>query len=260
MKYRLYIDEVGNSDLQSSEDPNHRYLSLTGVIVELGYVRDVFHPRLESLKRDFFDSHPDEPIILHRKELVNKKRPFTCLYDQNNEEKFNTEILNFIEEIEYSVLTVVIDKLKHKQRYTVWRFDPYHYCLAILLERYVLWLEQNGQVGDVMAESRGGKEDRRLKGSFQRVYESGTDYVFSDKFALCLTSKQLKVKPKSNNVAGLQLADLIAHPAFKAAQARKNKQKLPRTFGGRIAEILERSKYIRRPDGIIEGWGRKWLP
>ncbi len=41
MKYRMYIDEVGNSDLNSSDNPLHRYLSLTGVIVGLGYVRDI---------------------------------------------------------------------------------------------------------------------------------------------------------------------------------------------------------------------------
>jgi hypothetical protein len=35
LKYRLYIDEVGNSDLGASLNPNHRYLSLTGVILEL---------------------------------------------------------------------------------------------------------------------------------------------------------------------------------------------------------------------------------
>jgi len=28
MKYRLYVDEVGNPDMGASEDPNHRYLSL----------------------------------------------------------------------------------------------------------------------------------------------------------------------------------------------------------------------------------------
>ena len=36
MKYRIYIDEVGNPDLESSENPNHQFLSLTGVIIELG--------------------------------------------------------------------------------------------------------------------------------------------------------------------------------------------------------------------------------
>jgi hypothetical protein len=31
------------------------------------------------------------------------------------------------------------------------------------------------------------------------------------RFQVVLTSRQLKVKPKQNNIAGLQLADLIAH-------------------------------------------------
>jgi hypothetical protein len=26
MKYRIYIDEVGNPDLESCDDPNHRFL------------------------------------------------------------------------------------------------------------------------------------------------------------------------------------------------------------------------------------------
>ena len=38
MKHRMYIDEVGNSDLGASQDPNHRYLSLTGVVFDLAYV------------------------------------------------------------------------------------------------------------------------------------------------------------------------------------------------------------------------------
>ena len=36
MKYRIYIDDVGNPDLESSENPNHQFLSLTGVIIALG--------------------------------------------------------------------------------------------------------------------------------------------------------------------------------------------------------------------------------
>ena len=41
-KYRIYIDETGNSDLKSSDEPNHRYLSLTGVIITLEYVRKFY--------------------------------------------------------------------------------------------------------------------------------------------------------------------------------------------------------------------------
>ena len=51
--------------------------------------------------------------------------------------------------------------------------------------------------GDVMAESRGGKEDMRLKSSFVRLWKDGTDYVSPDQFQKALTSKQLKVNPTS---------------------------------------------------------------
>lgn len=30
--YRIYVDEVGNHDLTQADDPNRRFLSLTGVI------------------------------------------------------------------------------------------------------------------------------------------------------------------------------------------------------------------------------------
>ncbi len=260
MKYRLYVDEVGNSDMRSSQNPNHRYLSLTGVIIELDYVRTTVFPAIESLKIRYFDSHPDDPLILHRKELVNKRYPFHSLRDPAIETAFNKELLALLKDLDYIVITTVVDKLEHQHRYSVWRYDPYHYGLAILMERYVLWLERHDFVGDVLAESRGGKEDRRLKDSFARLYESGTDFVKADKFAQCLTSKELKVKQKSNNIAGLQLADIIAHPSFKATQARRLNNQLPNNFGGAIAKILESDKYHRSPSGKIEGWGRKWLP
>ena len=69
-KYRMYVDEVGNPDLESSDNPNHRFLSLTGVIIKLDHVKDALYPEMEALKTKHFGSHPDDPVILHRKELV----------------------------------------------------------------------------------------------------------------------------------------------------------------------------------------------
>lgn len=260
MKYRMYIDEVGNSDLGASTDPNHRYLSLTGVTFDLDYVATVAFPAIEQLKTRYFDSHPDDPVILHRKELVNKKPPFAVLQDTAVEAAFNRDLLKLLTDLDYFVITAVIDKLEHQHRYSAWRFDPYHYCLTVLVERYVRWLHDHNCQGDVLAESRGGKEDRRLKDSFERLYQQGSEYVQPQLFARWLTSRQLKVKSKSNNIAGLQVADLIAHPSHRATIARRQQQALPDNFGGRIAEILEASKYNRSPQGRIEGWGRKWLP
>lgn len=93
MKYRLYVDEVGNPDLKSSDDINHRFLSLTGIVFDLDYVSKVLSPELEAVKVKYFGSHPDEPIILHRKEILYKKPPFSCLQDPETESRFNTELI-----------------------------------------------------------------------------------------------------------------------------------------------------------------------
>src|SRR6185295_6372999 len=107
-------------------------------------------------KRRYFHSHPDDPIVFHRKELVNKKAPFEALLDPAVEAAFNTELLQRLRQWNYTVITVTIDKLQQIEQYQVWRYDPYHYCLKVLVERYVLWLQAHGVTGDVMAESRGG--------------------------------------------------------------------------------------------------------
>jgi hypothetical protein len=212
-RYRLYIDEVGNSDLESSDNPNHRFLSLTGVILDLPYVARILHPQMERLKTEFFGSHPDEPVIFHRKEMINAKHPFETLKDKDVLRSFDAKLLDFLKSWDYTVMTVCLDKKNHKETYSIWRYDPYHYCLAVLLERFVFFLNRKRRFGDVMAESRGGKEDDRLKKSFSRLFEQGTQFVSPLQFQNALSSRQLKVKPKANNVSGLQLADLVAHPS-----------------------------------------------
>jgi hypothetical protein len=190
MKYRLYVDEVGNSDMNASSNPVHQYLSLTGLIFELGCVEKVVFPTVESLKRTYFDSHPDDPIILHRKEIVHKNSPFASLRDEETRAAFDRDLVNALQNLDYVAITVVLDKLQYQQQFSDWRFDPYHYCMATLLERYAVWLEKQGVVGDVMVESRGGAEDRRLKAAFTQIYDNGTEHIKPEVFVACLTSRE----------------------------------------------------------------------
>jgi len=255
-KYRMYIDEVGNPDLQSSDNPNHRFLSLTGVIISLDYVKDVLHPEMEALKVNYFGSHPDEPVVLHRKEILNAKYPFQALKDPKIRKDFDGELLNLLSQWEYTVITVCLDKKKHRDTYATWRYDPYHYCLAILLERFNFWLNRREARGDIMAESRGGKEDRRLKDSFYRLWEQGTEYVAPDQFQKSFTSRRLKVKPKTANVSGLQLADIIAHPSRAEILDENNLLGRPLApFAKMIIEILQQ-KYDQQGGRIF---GKKFL-
>lgn len=260
MKYRLYVDEVGNPDLKSSENEEHRFLCLAGVAFELDYSANNLNPELEDLKKKYFNSHPDEPIILHRKELLYKKPPFSILKDPEILKKFNKELLKKLSNWKYSVFAVLIDKKEHDERYSTWKYDPYHYCQEILIERFRLFLDINGSKGDIMVESRGSKEDMRLKDSFRRIMENGTHNLSTDDLRSHFTSLELKVKPKTANISGLQLADLIAHPSrrwfFKTILGMDDGKS---TFEDEIIDILEKSKFFRYR-GKIYGYGAKKLP
>ena len=259
-KIRLYVDEVGNSGLKRTDLGDNRFLSLTGVAFNLSIISEIIFPELEELKQAFFSSHPDDPVIFHRKELVYKKPPFSALKDPIIEQKFNREVLLKLETWDFKVISVIIDKMEHSQRYSTWKFDPYHYCMEILIERFRLFLDISGAKGDMMFESRGGKEDLRLKKSFRRIMENGTHHINNEDLSSHFTSKELKIKPKTANIAGLQIADLIAHPArrwfFKNIFRLKENRN---TFSDKIIKILEKEKFFRY-DGIIIGYGAKKLP
>ena len=252
----MYIDEIGNSDLESSDNPNHRFLSLTGIILELDYVESTIHPQMELLKAKYFRHHPDDPIIFHRKEMINRKPPFEALRNPDAYNSFDRELLDLLRSWDYTVISVAIDKKKHQETYITWRFDPYHYCLALLLERYVFFLNGAKSRGDVMAESRGGKADLRLKNSFERLWNQGSDYVEPAQFKKVLTSKQLKVKPKANNIPGLQLADLLAHPSRTEILKENNQwEKEYAPFAAKLIEILQ-DKYYQREGKV---YGKKFI-
>jgi len=259
-KYRIYIDEVGNPDLKSSENQDHRYLCLTGVIFDLNYIAEKVHPELEELKRRYFFSHPDEPVIFHRKEILYKQYDFTALKDPEVEKAFNAELLGLFKAWDYKVITVVIDKLEQDLRYSTWKYDPYHYCQEVMLERYRLFLDIRNAKGDVMIESRGGAEDRRLKRSFRTLMEKGTNNLTASDLQKHLTSLELKVRSKEANITGLQIADLMAHPARRYVfKSVFNLEDGKITFADKIIEILVENKFFRY-NGKIYGYGVKKLP
>lgn len=258
--YRLYIDETGNADLAASNDPNHRYLSLTGIVMDIDHVRQFATPGLNTIKHEILGHDPDSTPVMHRKDILQKNYPWHLLRDPPTETRFNGLLLEYLTNTEYVVITAVIDKQEHLNRYSVWRHDPYHYCLEVLIERYALWLHYRHKIGDVMGEVRGGNFDRRLENCFSRFYARGTTYVRADVIQTHLTSKNLKMKRKQENVTGLQIADLLAHPSALHIRSQSVGDVMPSGFGAQIVHLLIDQKYNRSRTGKIDGYGTKWLP
>lgn len=259
-RYRIYIDESGDHTYSRENKPEKRYLGITGIAIESEYYRQVFQLQLEKLKQTHFPHSPDEPVILHRKELIGKRGSFGRLRDPQKEKKFNDDFLKFLKDMEYTLVTVVIDKKTHVERYQKSALHPYHYCLVAMLERYCGFLNFYNAKGDVMAESRGGREDMQLKEAYQRVYESGTQFRDLEFFQNSLTSKEIKIKPKSANIAGLQIADLLAYPCKNELLSEKNRIKKKRDiFGSKVCKTIK-GKYNRHIfNGRIQGYGKVFL-
>ena len=277
--YRLYIDESGDHTYGRKESKplriidgdctyetaavdhypqmeknDKRYLGLSGCIIKLDYYREEFGPTIESFKRDFFD--PDERVILHAKDIMQKRGPFHILQNEDTRERFNAGLLDIIANAQYTVINVVLDKKNHVERY-IEAWHPYHYCLANMLMRYCFFLARHQAKGDVLAESRGTEEDMALKTAYTRLYENGTGVKAGPFFQQHLTSKEIKIKPKVNNVAGLQLADMLAHPLKKYTLLQKGilAEADGDYFWKKVVDAAKMKLDCRATDGFVDGYG-----
>lgn len=259
-RYRLYIDESGDHTYKYLHDLSKRYLGLCGIIVEGERYRTSFYPAIEALKQDHFPHNPDHPVILHRRDIMDKKGPYWRLREKENEKNFNADLLDFLRDEVYKVVTVVIDKQAHIERYGKAAFHPYDYCVAVMLERYCGLLQYMNAVGDVLAESRGRTHDTQLKEAYIHIYRTGTQFREASFFQGVLTSKEIKIKRKEDNIAGLQVADLLAYPCKRDVLIEVSRLEADvESFGHQICECIE-PKYNRRFDtGRIRGYGRVFL-
>lgn len=258
-RYRLYFDETGTGDLGAyKKDPNQRYLSLTGLVFRQDVHDTTFTNRLSAFKRRIFET-PD--IILHRRDIMGHKGPFSVLDDDVLRAEFDDQFTNLLEYVPGPAFTVSIDKKAHFEKYKVWRFDPYHYALTCLLERYIFWLKRNSAVGDVMGEARSPWHDGRLRRAYRRLYDQGGSYLSSADAQAKLISRELRLELKNANVAALQVADLLAHPAHRTLKFMQEDLPIPDDYGASLVRILEEGIYDRHPyTNLIRGCGRKWLP
>jgi len=131
-----------------------------------------FHQALEAFKHKHIPHNPDDPVILHREEIVNRRRSFWRLRDPALAQEFDDDLIELIREARFRVVAVVIDKKALREAYPT-PAHPYHLAIGFMLQRYCGYLNHINKQGDVMSESRGGRENRLLMDSYSRHYERG---------------------------------------------------------------------------------------
>jgi hypothetical protein len=259
-RYRLYLDESGDHVYRETSEISHRYLCLLGCwFRNPDYL--LFHEALESLKTRHLPHHPDDPVVLHREDMINARKAFKNLRDESRREQFDTEILQLVEAARFNIVAVVIDKHELRRAFGEDAGHPYHIGLGFLLQRFAGYLNHVNRMGDVMGEARGGKEDRLLKESYSRVFERGVWMTKAHSFQSALTSRELKLKSKSSNIAGLQLADLLGHPVkhWVLQQHGHIRDELA-PFARRLLGVVDGKFNRHLYDGRLEGYGTVLYP
>ena len=258
-RYRLYIDETGDHAYNLLDQEGNKYLALLGAWFRLDPEYQAFDDHLEKFKRDIFGHRPDSPVILHRKDIINTRGPFVKLLDPEIHDKFNKGLIELIGAASFKMICVIIDKESHLERYHD-PFHPYHYCLVVMLERYCGWLSYKGCVGDVMAEHRGQEENKQLQAAYNQILAVGTSFRGADFFKTTLTSKEIKFREKKHNIAGIQLADMLAHPIKQHCLAEEGVTAArPNNFGAEIVKAANSKFNCQEWNGTIRGYGRVLL-
>jgi len=253
----MYFDENGHQSLKGDlSNQSKRFLCLTGVIMRLSE-----HPKLtEQLNRIKKEIFGRTDIILHRRELITAKAPYEALKDTAIREKFNQEFLKLIVNTNFRIVSVLIDKMTLVKNFGFRAQDPYALALEYLMQRYLYWLQDLCRCkppcfGDILGESRGGKEDKITKYTHREIF-LGKGYNKLSNVDRYFSSQEIKLKPKKANIAGLQFVDLLAHPARRYILSKYNlaENLKQSSYEQQIADILENSKFRRR-NGTIEGTG-----
>jgi hypothetical protein len=193
--------------------------------------------------------------------MINRRGPFGVLREPNRQEAFDDALVSLVAEAQFKMVAIVIDKKGVIESYGPTAAHPYHLAMGFMLQRYCGFLNHISRCGDVMAESRGGREDRLLRDSYERTYERGAWQRPAAFFQKALTTRQLKLKGKRANIAGLQLADILGHPVKQEVLRRYDYLHDPsRPFARRLIEVIEGKFNKHLYDGRVEGYGYVLYP
>jgi len=240
----LFLDESGDHNL-SIIDPAYPLFVLGGIIVDLEYAEKVMEPALTAFKEEIFGT---ADMILHTSDITRNRNGFECLKDVAVRSRFYDRLNRLMDELEYKVVACVVRKEEHLQRYGVAALDPYMLSLDILVERFSMEIGNVQNGGMIIAEKRGGVLDRQMELAWINLKVQGTQYMQATDIRRRIQA--LHLRGKRENVAGLQLADLVVSPIGRKVLGKEAREDW---------NIIER-KFRRSWDGKVDGYGLVVLP
>jgi gluconate kinase len=205
--FYLFLDECGDQNL-ANFDITFPVFTLCGILVsENGY--DVIKEKVAELKRRYWNGRK---VILHSRDIRKCEKGFEILFNPDIKKSFYENINEIMRQSEYSVISCSILKEPYIRKYGKLG-DVYGLSLSYIIERTVFALDSksvNEIAVHLIAEKRGKKEDNALLNYYNKVLDRGTYFIKSQRIKSYF--KSFEFKSKSDDIIGLQIADLAAYP------------------------------------------------
>ena len=236
--YLAFVDESGDPVLDPI-DPQFPVLVLAICLFGRSDYDELVIPRMRDLKLAYF-GHSN--VVLHERDIRQRRGSFTSLGSEAKRTRFLGDLTQALADLPFTVIAAAADK-RPSAASPAPVIDLYQQCLRAGLLNVYQYLEDRVHHPlplDVVVESRGRKEDRRLKelfDAFQRPTHATPESV---------PGFELSFANKTAGHIGLELADLIAYPIARHILGR------PQAHDP--FELIRR-KMFRGPDGEIEGYG-----
>lgn len=199
----VYVDESGDHSL-ASIDAGYPVFVLALCIFHKRHYSEKIIPAIEKLKFNYFGH---DSVVLHETDIRKQRGDFAFLSHLPRREEFLAWLSDIMVKSNFILIACVVDK-NRLSRLDGEISNPYHIALDVCLQRLHDFLAEKGQqnlLTHVIVECRGKKEDRELELEFRRICDGedsqGRALPFNVVFA-----------DKKTNLAGLQLADLVARP------------------------------------------------
>ena len=206
-KYYLFLDECGDQNL-SNFDPSFPVFTLCGVIMSQTQL-DVITEKVEALKQKFWG---ERKIILHSRDIRKCQNGFEIFFDLDMKQCFYESINQILKEKVYVIVCCSILKEDYIRQYGRLN-DVYGQSLSYIMERTVFYLDSLAKDSinlTTIVECRGKKEDKSLLDYYNKVSDRGTYWVRPDRIRRYF--KEFEMRRKSEDLVGLQIADLVAYP------------------------------------------------
>jgi hypothetical protein len=259
-KYIMFIDETGKP---SGNSP----FTVTGVVMEYKYSvenngsQSALKRKLNRFKNECFGK---TDIHLHLKQILTAETPFSkddgvTIRQLRN---FWRKLPDFLADIEFTIISVTVDKDKLKQYYLTPK-DPYEVAFAHILEAFYSFISlHNASSARIVLESRDDYQNLLIQKAFFDIFNSGTVHLNvvdnSDKIKGFVFADKQDTKYQ----AGLEIADLVCNPLSRVRRGLKEVSPRHVEYGddNPIFVAIKDKIFVGNTSHDFRNWGFKKVP